>query len=609
MIARRKAPVLATLLTLVSAAPPAAARTFSLEQINGIYNVRLSYGALYRLRDADRDLVAIASGGNARSANIDDGNLNYGEGLVSNMVRATGELAARRGAFGMYLRGAAFYDFETKNDGPRRTELSGSADKLVGSDVELRESYINWNLSPGGMPVVFRVGQQILNWSETTFVRDGLDLINPADLVTALQPASDFEDLRNPQRMVWGAANITETFSLEAYYHYEWQPVELPPVGWYFSTNDSIGGDGMGAWRYGSGTVSDLGTDLDARFELPAGTLGFDENFQKLDGRSRDTPDDLGQYGIALIGFLPGRNALKAGFHYMRYHSRLPVLSTRTGSLNAVASTAEPFVAARAQELAGIYLDNGFDAAEAAARARAASEELTLSEYGNQASLFAQYPEDIDAFGVSFSSSLPGTGILLAGEATHHLDFPFQLAPSQVTQAVFSPVLFDDEVGDTLLGEFGPGEVIRGYERLDRTQVSLQAGRILPGKLGADRIVLNSDAAWVKVHDLPSAGEVPLTSDDGDSWGYRVQVQASYLGVFGSINLQPFVLFSHDVDGSTPLPLGTFIEDRKSLTVGLRGTYINRLSAEVRFTSFFHGGRANLLRDRDFLRLQLSFSL
>jgi len=605
----RRAPVLATLLMLAIAAKPVLARTFSVAEFEGIYNVRVSYGALYRLRDADRDLLAIVNGGTARSANIDDGNLNYGEGLVSNMVRATGELALSRGAFGVYLRGAAFYDFENKSGDPDRTELSGSADKLVGSDVELRESYVNWNLSPGGMPVVFRVGQQILNWSETTFVRDGLDLINPADLVTALQPASDFEDLRNPQRMVWGAANITETFSLEGYYQYEWQPVELPPVGWYFSSNDAIGGDGMGSWRYGGGTVSDLGTDLDARFELPPGTLGFDEDFQKLDGRSRDTPSDLGQYGIALIGFLPGRNALKTGFHYIRYHSRLPIISTRTGSVAAVAETAEPFVAARAEALADIYLDNGFDAPEAALRGRIAAEELTLSGYGNDASLFAEYPEDIDAFGVSFSTSVPGTGVLLAGEASHHLDFPFQLAPGQVTQAVFSPVLFDDQVGDTPLGEFGPGEVIQGYSRHNRTQVSLQAGRILPGMLGANRIIVNADAAWIRVDDLPGAGETPLTTDDEDSWGYRLQASAAYLGVFGAINLQPFALFTHDVDGSTPAPLSTFVEDRKSFTVGVRGSYINRLAVEVRFTSFFHGGRANLLRDRDLLRLQVSYSL
>jgi len=160
----------------------------------------------------------------------------------------------------------------------------------VGSDVELRESYVHWNLAPGGMPVVFRVGQQILNWSESTFVRDGLDVINPVNLVTVLQPASTREDLRTPQRMVWGAANITETFSIEAYYQYEWEPVTLPPVGWYFSTADAMGGEGLQSWMFGNGQTSDLGTDLDQHFQLPADTLGFDQDFQRLPGLNRDTP-------------------------------------------------------------------------------------------------------------------------------------------------------------------------------------------------------------------------------------------------------------------------------------------------------------------------------
>ncbi len=132
------------------------------------------------------------------------------------------------------------------------------------------------------MPALLRVGQQILNWSETTFVRDGLDLINPVDLVTVLQPASKKEDLRIPQRMVWLAINATETFSMEAYYQYEWEPVTLPPVGWYFSSNDAVGGEGLQSWMYGNGQTSDLGTDLDQRFGLPVGTLGFDNDFQRL---------------------------------------------------------------------------------------------------------------------------------------------------------------------------------------------------------------------------------------------------------------------------------------------------------------------------------------
>ena len=585
----------------------ASAASFTVHDLEGIYNGRVSYGVLYRLQDRDPDLIAIASEGNSSTSNTDDGNLNYGEGLVSSTVRAAGEMALRWGDFGAYVRGTAFYDFENQSNDPARTEFDGDADKLVGSDVELRESYVNWRLRPGGTPVLLRVGQQIINWSETTFVRDGLDLINPVDLVSVLQPASKREDLRTPQRMVWLAANITETFSMEAYYQYEWEPVELPPVGWYYSTNDGLGGEGLQSWMYGNGQVSDLGTDLDERFQLPAGTLGFDQDFQRLPGFNRDKPSDTGQYGMALIGFLPDTNATKVGLHYMRYHSRLPLLMGRTGDAAAVAATAEPFVAARADALTTVYLQEGRDPAEAAQLGRQAAEEITLSNYTNEASYFVTYPEDLDAVGVSFSTSLSRTGTLFAGEYTYHKDFPFQTALAPFFQSVFSPVLFDQTLGATALGDFGPGQVITGYQESDRSLATLEVGQIFRGRIWADQVLVSADLSWAGVHDIPDGDAPGLTSSDEDSWGYRLQAVASYSGLFGGITIAPFVSFLHDFEGTTPQPVSTFIEDRKTLTIGLRAFYINRITAEMRYTSYMHGGRDNLLRDRDSLRLQMSY--
>jgi hypothetical protein len=83
---------------------------------------------------------------------------------------------------------------------------------------------------------------------------------------------------------------------------------------------------------------------------------------------------------------------------------------------------------------------------------------------------------------------------------------------------------------------------------------------------------------------------------------------AQYPGVAGGVNLTPRIGFTHDVDGTTPAPLGTFIEDRKSLVVGLSGSYINRIEADLSYVSFFHGGRRNNIRDRDYLRFQLTYS-
>ena len=70
-------------------------------------------------RIATRDLVAIANGGSAESANFDDGDLNYDKGIVSNMLQTSGEIAARWGFLGVYVRGIAYYDFETELCGSR----------------------------------------------------------------------------------------------------------------------------------------------------------------------------------------------------------------------------------------------------------------------------------------------------------------------------------------------------------------------------------------------------------------------------------------------------------------------------------------------------------
>jgi hypothetical protein len=74
--------------------------------------VRRSRGAnleffsfLARVEDRDEDLIAIASGGDASSANFDDGDLNYDQGVVSNALQVSGELAARWSIFGLYVRG------------------------------------------------------------------------------------------------------------------------------------------------------------------------------------------------------------------------------------------------------------------------------------------------------------------------------------------------------------------------------------------------------------------------------------------------------------------------------------------------------------------------
>ena len=153
--------------------------------------------------------------------------------------------------------------------------------------------------------------------------------------------------------MVWVASSLTDVIAVEGYYQYKWKPVVLPPVGTVFSVLDLYGGDGVqghGAFL-GGGQVSDLGTDLDAQFALPPGTLGFDPQFDRIPGRTVDKPSDGGQYGVSLFArFLDGL-ATKLAVHYIRYNTRLPIISGRTADAAAIAATSAASVDALAGRL------------------------------------------------------------------------------------------------------------------------------------------------------------------------------------------------------------------------------------------------------------------
>ena len=101
--------------------------------------------------------------------------------------------------------------------------MSADAKDVVAKDADFLEHYISAHFSVRDIPLFFRIGDQVVNWGEGNFVRDGVDVINPFDLAALNQPAVPVRDLRIPQGMFWGAANITEVVAVEGYYQYEWE--------------------------------------------------------------------------------------------------------------------------------------------------------------------------------------------------------------------------------------------------------------------------------------------------------------------------------------------------------------------------------------------------
>jgi hypothetical protein len=571
-----------------------AAKGFRMGEVEGLVDVALSYGILARAEDRDEDFIGIANGGTLPSVNNDDGDLNWDPGPVSNMVRVNADLTLVWRNFGAFIRGYGFYDFATELDERVRTDLSGDARDLVGAGGALQEYYLSARVTAAGIPLKLRIGNQVINWGESTSLRFGVDIVNPLDLVALFQPATTGRDLFIPQGMIWGAVNVSEDVAIEGFYQYDWEPVELPPVGWYFSVDDLIGGDGLNYAMAGAGQYSDLGTDLDAAFGLPPGTLGFDPFFMRIPAAARYEPRNQGQYGFTVQAFVPALNASKIAVHFVNYHSRLPLISGFTADREAIDATSQAAVDARAAalEAQGLGPEGAMDAAET----------LAIGDFANETRYFASYPEDIRMLGVSFNTATLRRGTLVAAELSHHFNWPVQIPKEEVLTASLSPIEFTDEFGQTSLGRFGAGEVVPGFADSGKTQLSVNLGQLFGRRLGASQSLLSVDFNWVHLHDLPESHP-----QDDDSWGYRLVGRLTYDGVLGGLTLQPYAVWAHDVSGDTPGPGGAFLEGRKSVTVGLAVNYTNRWTADLAYAAFLGDNPLDLTADRDFVRFNVRY--
>jgi hypothetical protein len=296
------------------------------------------------------------------------------------------------------------------------------------------------------------------------------------------------------------------------------------------------------------------------------------------------------------------------GFYYLNYHSRLPVIMARTGSL----------------------------------------EGFLFGNYARSAEYFLTYPEDIGLYGISFNAQLGRSGIALQGEVTRKTDLPLQVDDVELLYAALSPLRLLPPlpvlapvraVGGLLastnqLGPFGFDEEISGFRRFDTTQAQVTATKIFSRTLGADQFVIIGEVGWGKVHDLPDPSELrleaPGTYTSGNpvhqlagvqpgteptsafptdtAWGYVLAGRLEYANAIGAVNLAPRFSWAHDVDGISPGPGGNFLDGRKALTVGLGFQYQINWEWDLSYTRYTGAGRYNLINDRDFLAANVKYS-
>ncbi|EON93943.1 hypothetical protein MARLIPOL_01400 [Marinobacter lipolyticus SM19] len=607
----------------------AAAYSFNVGDVEAQFNTTLSYGATFRTEERDRRLIAqgnlgpeFAPGGSmenigASTNNYDDGNLNFEKGdVVSHVAKGRSELFLNYNVMGDYLdrvgalvRGRYWYDFELK-DGDRAVDDVGQQRELNddakdnASGGELLDAYVfsDWYL--GNVPLSLRYGKQVVSWGESTFIQGGINVINPIDVPAFRAPGSELKDALLPVEMFYMSAGVTENVTLETFVQADWEPVRPDDCGTFFSTND-FASDGCGPVL--------LAGQLPDSQALAQGFIA-----PRLGDQEADSKD---QFGVALRWYVPALNDSELGFYYIKYNSRLPYVS---GLVNNPASP------------------------EGSQTNDPTKPTATFPSY------FIEYPENINLYGISINTTIPG-GYSLGAEYSFRDNVPIQWNAfelllggiqartdadgNQTPLSLLERQRLEEAGGANLAGT-----AVDGYDRFKVSQAQFTLIKFFDQVMGASRMSFITEFGATYIHDFPDTdearygrsgtfgvGEIPLEALGGFdicaaganlntnycnnegfttdfSWGYRARLVWDYNNVFAGINLSPQLAWSHDVEGYSPQPGGAFNEGSKAIGLSVQAVYQNKITGNIGYTNFFGGKPYNELTDRDFVSASVSYS-
>src|SRR5699024_7689995 len=254
------------------------------------------------------------------------------------------------------------------------------------------------------------------------------------------------------------------------------------------------------------------------------------------------------------------------------------------------------------------------------------------------------YPEDIDMFGISFSSNVGP--VALSGEVAYRPKQPIlndvgdnlvaglaEAAGKAAAGDPDQPPKISDitnhcvrnKVGGSCLEDRAliPGERLYFYDEAKMTNASLvsifnfgpslgtddlmfvlelgaeHAGGLDKYNAAGERLYYASTAAMLKEEDDYHNGKNSYKSYlDTFSWSYRAVLRAGYNDLFAGVGRNRSLTFANDVDAKS-MVIGNFMQHRKEVTRGFNFIYLNNLTVGAQYTSLWGVGYSNKLRDRD----------
>jgi hypothetical protein len=588
---------------------------------------------------------------------IENNSVAYGHGPTATVRTAADEV---------FLAGALEGGF-TNN--PGKLDDSDFDDLSKGSGATLLDAFVYGQFDLGEMPLDVRLGRQVVSWGESTFIIGGINSINPADLSAFRRPGAELKEGLLPVGMVYANLGLTDNLSAEVFYQYEYQNTVADACGTYFSTSD-LAAEGCNVMSVSNAALS---ISKDQSFEdKPSDDGQFGVAFRYY---AEDIETEFGVYAMNIHSRAPVLNMV--GDTNVDYSSLAtlyasiggnptadPTLSGLDGLIGAVvvkpgfdpvflANVADPNTGATFEQaydatypanagftdaqkgtdieagLLGAAAATGYSAARAAVVA-----DLNLSATAAQAdrvqaaNYFMSYPEDIQLFGLSFSTNV--SGLALSGEISHKIDAPVQINGVSVVSATvargatanpdqaaaYAEIYGDvhDPANVTAQGSQA-GQVVNGFRLFDITQVQATVITTFNNVAGASRIALVGEVGAQFVHDFdevlryggPSFYGNPTMAADEDldifttesSFGYRARASATYNNVFAGVDMIPTISWAHDVSGTSAGPGGPFLEGNQKLGLSVKAKYLERYSASLAYT-MYEGSDYSVTTDRDY---------
>jgi hypothetical protein len=590
------------------------------------WDTTLGYGQGWRVSRPDCRLIAIANGGCGYSPNSDDGDLNYlTRSAFTEALTGVTELALNyRDKAGVFVRGSGLYDFEVMDNNAPHVQLTHDAKGVIGSYTRLLDTFGFYRFTLGAMPSELRLGRQVVDWGESTFIPGGLNAVDYFD-VTALQvPGAELKQALLPDEMAVLNMQLSKNLSGQLLYLFDWHKDIIEPDGAYFSTDD-VAGAGGNRVILGFGAVSDYGTDFTS---LGGRVISDFQTFPRLGDRK---PLQSGQFGVNFKLYLPNfGQGTQLGFYFLNYTSRLPVVSLVTGTQAGLGNAwgAASAVGAAAQALAaGLPFPAAVATGAAVGQQRAAAQggnlsaataqqyatigantslaggnvqnqaaNIATSEYSRTEGIYEEFPRNIKMLGLSFNTQIQKTGTALQGEVAYRHNVPLQLDDVELIYASLTPfesglqclqlgrpvnaagscapppaAALTPITSNNQFGGFAVGQTIRGFELKNTWHFDLTATQVFTHVLKASQTVLIVEAGA----DYVSGLEDRLT---GGPVGLGLRYDAPGTSLSGNPNLGGYPEFpavnGRCVPGISPNPLGQCLEPGSAFATKFAWGYV-----------------------------------